>query len=232
MMRIMTVANVVHRHILYTILIITMAGNIFLLIHKRSAWIFYNFYKNDNLDCHLDDEGILPTANNLNFSSTKQIFFQETSCKAGLDSRQACALESAARANPNWDINVFFVGSLTKLFVRSSLYELLSSKRNIHFYRVIIATFNYNTPMETLMPANIMFLNKTFCVEHTADMVRYLSLYKFGGVHMDMDVISVKSLDSLPPNWVVKQSPDHLGAGALGLSKHEIGKTIADKIVR
>lgn len=231
-MRIMTAANVVFRQILYTVLIITMTGNIYLVIHKRSPVIFFNIYKNDNLDCHLKDEGTLPIANDRNFTYAKQIFFQETSCKNGLDSRQACAIESAARTNPNWDINVFFVGSLSKLFVRSSLYELLSSKRNIHLYRVIIATFNYNTPMKPLMAADIMFLNKTFCIEHTADMLRYLSLYKYGGVYMDMDVISVRSFDSLPPNWVVKESSDHLGAGALGLSKNKVGRTVADKIIR
>lgn len=171
-MRIMTAANIVHKQILYTVLIITMTGNIFLVIRKPSPLIFYKLYKNDNIDCHIEDEATLPIANNQNFSSTKQIFFHETSCKSGLDSRQACAIESAARANPNWDINVFFVGSLSKLFARSSLYELLSSKRNVHFYRVIVATFNYNTPMKPLMAADIMFMNKTFCIEHTADMLR------------------------------------------------------------
>lgn len=231
-MRIIIAANAVPRRVLYTVLTITLISNIFLVIHKRSPFIFYNFHKNDYLDCHIEDEDTLPIANNLNFSSAKQIFFQETSCKAGLDSRQACAIESAARANPNWDINVFFIGSLSKLFFRSSLYELLSSKRNVHFYRVIVATFNYNTPMKTLMAADILFVNKTFCIEHTADMLRYLALYKYGGVHMDLDVISVKSFDSLPPNWVVKELSDHLGAGALGLSKNKVGKTVADKIIR
>lgn len=124
-MGIATAPSVVHRQILYTVLMITTTGNIFLLIHKRSPLIFYKPYKNDSLHCHLEDEDTLPIANNLNFSSAKQIFFQETSCKAGLDSRQACAIESAARVNPNWDINVFFIGSLVScsleaLFMNSS----------------------------------------------------------------------------------------------------------------
>lgn len=86
--------------------------------------------------------------------------------------------------------------------------------------------------MKPLMAAEIMFLNKTFCLEHMADMIRYLSLYKYGGVYIDLDVISVRSFDSLPPNWVVKQSSNSLGAGALGLSKNKVGRAIADKIIR
>lgn len=49
---------------------------------------------------------------------------------------------------------------------------------------------------------------------------------------MDMDVISVKSFDSLPPNWVVKETSEYLGAGAVGLSKNKVGRTVADKIIR
>lgn len=231
-MRITTAPSFVHRQILYTVLIISTVGNIFLLIHKRSPVIFLNVYKSNDLECHLEDEDTLAIANDQNFSSTKQIFFQETSCKAGLDSRQACAIESAARINPNWDINVFLVGSMSKLFRRSSLYELLSNKSNIHFYRVIVATFNYNTPMTPLRPADIMFYKNSFCIEHMADMLRYLTLYKYGGVYMDLDIINVRSLDSMPQNWVVKESLGNFGAGALGLSKNKVGKAIADKIIR
>lgn len=220
------------RHIVHVALIFTFTAFVIVLTQDRSTLIFYQSYRAGDLNCHFADEENLPLANDYNFLSRKQIFFHETSCKGGLDSRQACAIESAAKVNPDWDINVFFMGPPSKMFLNSTIYKILSQTNNINFYRVIITTFNDNTPMRRLLPTDIMYTNNKYSLRNLADMLRYLTLYKYGGVYLDLDVISVRSLDAFPPNWVAKQSSGALGVGALGLSIDKAGRTISEKILQ
>lgn len=226
-----TTPKFVHKRILYIFVAITLTANIFLVLQKRSTLIFYRAYR-DDVGCHLQKNYKLPIANNYSFSSPKQIFFQETSCKMGLNSREACAIESAASVNPNWDINVFFMGPASKLFLESTIYKLLNKKNNIHFYRVNIVDFVKNTPIENLLPSEIIEINKHWCLESLAGMIKYLALYKYGGMYLDLDVITVKSFDSLSANWVAMQDSDLLGTVAFALSKNGIGRKISEDIIR
>lgn len=221
----------VHKQLLYIIIVVALTVNIVLILQKQSTLIFYNAYK-DDLECHLKKGYNLPVANNFSFSSPKQIFFHETSCKLGLNSREACAIESAAKNNPNWNINVFFLGSPSDLFLESAVYKLLKKKNNIRFYRVDIIDFVQNTPIENLLPSEIININKKWCLESLASMVRYLALYKYGGIYLDLDVITVKSFDSLPVSWVAKQDSEDYGNAAFALSKNGFGRIVAEKIIQ
>ncbi|XP_026324757.1 alpha-1,4-N-acetylglucosaminyltransferase-like isoform X2 [Hyposmocoma kahamanoa] len=216
-----------HRHIAPGAAIITLAVFVVALIQKRSTLNFYLSYKDDDLDCYFRDEENLPFANDHDFLSRKQIFFHETSCKGGLDSRQACAIESAAKVNRDWDINVFFVGPPSPMFLNSFVYKVLSQTNNINFYRVIISKFKDDTPMRHLMPTD-----KKYNLRNIAEMLRFLTLYKYGGVYLDLDLISVRSLGAFPPNWVAKLSSGTLAAGALGLAKDDVGRTISGQIIQ
>lgn len=213
------------RYITTTAVLIALTVFNVVLIQKRSSPNFYKGYKDGAVGCHYGDEENLPLANYHDFLSQKQIFFQDTSCKGGLDSRQACAVESAAKVNRDWDINVFFVGPPSRMFLNSTLYKALSQTKNINFYRVIITTFSDDTPMRRLSPTEYGLIN-------LADMLRYLTLYKYGGVYFDLDVISVKSLDAFPRNWVAMQCSDALGSGALGLAKDAMGQAISEMIIQ
>lgn len=221
-----------HRRLAHSAVIITLTVLIVVLIQKRSTLNFYQSYRDDDLDCHFGDEGSLPLANDHNFLSRKQIFFHETSCKGGLDSHEACAIESAANVNRDWDINVFFAGTPSRMFLNSTMFKVLSQTNNIHFYRVLISTFNTNSPMRSLEPTDITHTNKKYSLRNFADMLRYSTLYKYGGVYLDLDVISVRSLDSFPPNWVAELSAGVLGAGALGLAKDDVGRAMSGVIIQ
>lgn len=221
----------VHKQVLYVIIVIALTANIFLILQKQPTLIFYRAYR-DDVDCHLIQSYNLPMANNLSFSSPKQIFFHESSCKMGLDSREACAIESAARLNPSWDVNVFFMGPTSDLFLESSIYKILKKKNNIHFYRVDVIEFVKETPIENLLTSEIININKNWCLESLATMIKYLALYKYGGMFLDLDVITVKSFDSLPANWVAKQDSHLYGTSAFALTKHGFGRTVAENIIR
>ncbi|XP_037557593.1 lactosylceramide 4-alpha-galactosyltransferase-like, partial [Dermacentor silvarum] len=76
------------------------------------------------------------------------------------------------------------------------------------------------TPLELWYESDI--LNKSaFPVEHLADALRLAVLYKQGGVYLDIDVIVMRSLDSLPS--CVCQSPvengDMVSNGFLAFSR-------------
>lgn len=41
---------------------------------------------------------------------------------------------------------------------------------------------------------------------HMSDFLRLLPLYKFGGIYFDSDVIILKSVDDLPPNFASNET--------------------------
>lgn len=83
-------------------------------IHKSSHHIIE--YSDDQLHCYnITEEDSLPDiSDNPPNHYKKNIFFLETSCssynkgKLFIKARQACAVESAARLNPNMDVHLLF----------------------------------------------------------------------------------------------------------------------------
>lgn len=57
---------------------------------------------------------------------------------------------------------------------------------------------------------------------------RFLSLYKWGGTYLDMDVIMMKSLKDVEPNYVVEQTQNFIGAGLMNFGHTEIGSEVAE----
>ncbi|XP_022814765.1 lactosylceramide 4-alpha-galactosyltransferase-like [Spodoptera litura] len=186
----------------------------------------------NNLSCHYDDEGdVLPWAEGPNFSPKfNSIFFHETSCRGGLNSRQACSIESAARAHPRRQIYVLFSGPIMKLVYQRSCIAKLRLLPNVHFARVHIEEYAKNTPLDGLVASN-EFKESKWRIEHTSDVLRYLTLYKWGGVYLDTDIMVVKSLTPLGHNWVAKEDNGLVNAAAIAISMDHLGRRLAKTIV-
>lgn len=142
------------------------------------------------------------------------ILFHETSCTRDgvirLTSRQACAIESAgetmenyrssfsevaliaARINPHHEAFVLFasqVGFRNK--TRQPIIDALLSYSNINFNYLNITQYAYKTPLEDWIKTGELF-RSSYVVSHTSDILRYLSLWKFGGTYLDLDTVSLK----------------------------------------
>jgi len=64
-----------------------------------------------------------------------------------------------------------------------------------------------------------------------SDMLRYLTLWKYGGIYLDLDVVVISSLENLT-NFAGAEDWDDVAAGVMGFDTSELGRRIADACVR
>jgi lactosylceramide 4-alpha-galactosyltransferase len=122
------------------------------------------------------------------------IFFIETSCKhkngINLNLRQGCAIESAAKLNPNLKVFVLFV-SPTFINNKSDVIKRLDMYSNVNFRHINFVNYSLKTPLQDFVTSNTIFTSH-WPVSHTSDLLRFLTLWKFGGTYMDLDVVLMK----------------------------------------
>lgn len=173
----------------------------------------------------------LPEFNTLN-STKPPIFFVETncaSCKAGhiiLSARQACAIESAAKMNPNSNIYILFV-SYTTLNTTSEYIQQLFTYPNIYFKYIYLPRLLENTPLEGWYRSKVLHYS-VYARSHTSDLLRYLILWKFGGTYLDLDVIVTTPIEELEPNYAGAEDDEDVDAGIINFER---GFSLAEQAV-
>ncbi|XP_032663639.1 lactosylceramide 4-alpha-galactosyltransferase-like [Odontomachus brunneus] len=166
--------------------------------------------------------------------SGRNIFFHETSCfgQEGftLNARQACAVESAARMNPSMTVYLLFV---SKAEFSNNTQEIIKHLLKYHNIKIrYIQPDNYmkNTPLEAWYAKGA--LKKSYWpYSHMSDILRYLTLWKYGGIYLDLDVVVTTSLEDLT-NFAGAEDWDDVAAGVIGFDMSELGRRIADACVR
>lgn len=113
----------------------------------------------------------------------------------------------------------------------SPIIHALLSYSNVLFRNVNIYTYSIETPANNWIKNDKIFLSK-YIVSHMSDYLRYLTMYKYGGIYFDLDVIIQKNLDVLPPNFSGAESDDLVAVGAIGFQMNGIGHKIAELSVR
>lgn len=150
-----------------------------------------------------------------------QIFFIESSGQFCLTPRQACGIESAARANPKANITLYVQDSPqnsdwpVKHKQNSSgcpiTRILLRQMTNVRVVPTDLLHYLKDTPLWQLYTTG-SFNKSSWKPFHLSDAVRVALLWKMGGLYLDLDCIVLRSLDSLNntvgtvdysiPNWV------------------------------
>lgn len=102
--------------------------------------------------------------------------------------RQSCAIESAARLYPKHDVYVLFASpvgyrSRTALDLPKSI-EVLKKYPNIHLRNNNLWKYAKSTPLEVWLSDGTLS-ETAFWIEHIPDVLRYLTLYNFGGIYLD-----------------------------------------------
>lgn len=167
----------------------------------------------------------------------KSIFFHETSCSEGLvklNARQACAIESAAKTNPTWDVFLLFAspsGFSNNSVGKEPIIAALESYSNIYMRNVNLWSYASETPLNQWIFDEHLFYSK-FINSHASDFLRYLSLYKWGGTYLDLDVILKKNLSEIKPNYAGAESSNFVAAGILNFDHSGIGHEIAEFCLR
>lgn len=181
---------------------------------------------------YLEDEDALPAAEDLNFfPRPNSIFFHETSCRGSLTPRQACIIESAARTNPQKEIYLLFSAPVNELMLTSGNLNQLQLFPNVKLARVHLTKYAESTPLEEMVK-NKPFETSKWWIEHTSDILRSLTLFKWGGIYLDTDMLVVKSLTPLGPNWVAKEDSHLVNSAAIAMSNDTIGRKLADALIK
>lgn len=146
--------------------------------------------------------------------------------------RQACAIESAAKWNDDRDIFVLFTSNVGFRFgLKSPIVHALEKYRNIHLRNLNLETYATDTPMEDWWHTDQLFLSK-YLISHTSDFLRYTSMFRFGGIYLDLDVVVQQSFNTIPPNFAAAESDNFVAVGAIGFEAHGIGHEMATLCAR
>ncbi|XP_032788734.2 lactosylceramide 4-alpha-galactosyltransferase isoform X1 [Daphnia magna] len=152
-----------------------------------------------------------------------EIFFIESSGHSCLTARQACGIESAARANPQAKISVYVQNTPVNPSWPETYQDgqdlsncpitrvLLQKMANVRVVQENLLPHLQDTPLWQLYTTG-SFNKSTWRPFHLSDAVRVALLWKKGGLYLDLDCIVLRSLDSLNntvgtvdysiPNWV------------------------------
>lgn len=148
--------------------------------------------------------------------------------------RQACAIESAAHLNPNWDVFLLFaspVGLSNDTHLQQPIVQALLSYSNIHMRNVNLWKYAKGTPVNDWLNSGALFESK-YLNSHTSDFLRYLSLYKWGGTYLDLDVVVQRPFDTVKPNYAGAESDKFVAAGVLNFDHDGFGHKVAELCLR
>lgn len=146
---------------------------------------------------------------------------------ARLTARQSCAIESAARSNSDWSVFVLFTPATMFSFQNSSHIIPLLVYPNVHLRRINVSTYAIGTPLENFFEKNSLE-NSSYIVEHTSDILRILTLYKYGGTYLDTDVVVMKSLNELPENYLGSEGDGYIANGIINFQAKGYGHAVAE----
>ncbi|XP_037960942.1 lactosylceramide 4-alpha-galactosyltransferase [Teleopsis dalmanni] len=172
----------------------------------------------------------------------RSIFFHETSCRqlakplnthinlVELNARQACAIESAALHNPNLDVFVLFASPTyqTNQTLHHPVIKALLSYPNIFLRNLNMWTYAANTPIHEWFLDGELFKSK-YVISHISDFLRFLTLYRWGGTYLDMDIIMLQTIEDIAPNFSGAESDRFIAAGVINFAPDGFGHDIAAK---
>ncbi|KAG5667424.1 hypothetical protein PVAND_015404 [Polypedilum vanderplanki] len=187
----------------------------------------FNFFQNRSykLESFKVDEEKMLNAN------SKQIFFLETHLEQNRtlsNPRQVCSVEAAARTNPDMEVYLFLATNKSDVVLNhNDFLDVLLSYPNIHIRYINTSEYTNGTKLQNFF--EIHDLSKSpHRIEHTSDILRILTLNKYGGLYMDLDVLSIfpiRMIDKI--NFVCLERSTHFSNAIIKLDKIE-GKKFSD----
>ncbi|XP_029473164.1 alpha-1,4-N-acetylglucosaminyltransferase-like [Rhinatrema bivittatum] len=148
------------------------------------------------------------------------IFFAETTEKLEISSLVACAIESASRTYPNRSIYFFMKGLTEDMTIfKSSFYKaipLLSSIRNVYILPLNFGNVFKDTP---LLPwyQKVITHKERFWAHVSAEACRLALIWKYGGIYMDTNIISMKLIPE--EDFIATETAQDCSSGVFGFQQ-------------
>jgi hypothetical protein len=133
----------------------------------------------------------------------RHIIFIETGCLLdgsvgseylglSLHKRQACVIESAAKMNPEYKVYLLYSCQINgKLEYSSEHVRQIFAYPNVKLWRLDMTKYFLKTPLEKWNFVAAM-ASSAWPKEHSSDVLRLLTLWKYGGTYLDLDVVILK----------------------------------------
>ncbi|XP_078521957.1 alpha-1,4-N-acetylglucosaminyltransferase-like [Lissotriton helveticus] len=149
------------------------------------------------------------------------IFFIETTDRMFPPALVVCSIESAARTYPDRPV-YFLMKGLTKnipITLKSNYTELflLASLKNVHILPLSFEELFKDTPLYSWYHQVDPSLQR-FWIHHVSDACREALLWKYGGIYMDTDVISLKPIQI--EDFLVAESFSLCSSAVLGFRQN------------
>lgn len=147
--------------------------------------------------------------------------------------RQICSIESAARNNPNFDIFLLFSSPRYSIFdsIQKEILRLKLNYKNIFFRNNNIWRYAQNSSVIEFLENGQLF-NSWYLPYHMSDLLRILSIWKYGAIYMDTDIILKKSLEKLGLNFVgTEEFGEELNGALIGLAPNGSGHFLGEMLI-
>lgn len=123
------------------------------------------------------------------------------------------------------------VGFSTNGIIDAPILKALSLYPNVQYRNVDWYNYAVGSSAEEWVKEDIM-LTSIHYLGHLSDFIRILSLYHFGGIHLDLDFVVQKSFKDLPPNFVGAYQHHKIQNAVLGFESKDVGHKILEMILR
>lgn len=173
-----------------------------------------SFYYRKEIDWDKEEQ----TSTFMDLKVPRIIHFVDIVGSGTLNHRQACAVESAVIHNQHYEIYVHL--NLNDSSVEND--PLLTSLKKVYEVNLLDLDAKQvfsDTPAESLMTEDKVTDRNVYQQYLRSDLVNLLTVYRYGGIYLDLDVVVLKSLEGFQ-NFVVLKSETEFGNGVYGFSKH------------
>lgn len=166
----------------------------------------------------------------------KSIFFHVTECNPSglitLTPRQACAIESAAFNNPTVDVFVLFSSpTYVPNNLDSPVIESLLKHRNIFFRNNNLWSYTKDTPAEGWFRGETIF-RSDFLSIHLSEFLRLVTLWRYGGIYINLDVLVLDDLYYFPPNTIGALDNSTVSNAVINIENSEGGHRMVTTILK
>lgn len=156
------------------------------------------------------------------------IFFIETnSSEIELKPRLTCAIERVAKVYPKRPIIVILNQQRSQCVP-----AFLSQLPNVHFRSIEIDHFVQGSAVEALWKSGKV-KSSIWSLSNISNLLRFLVVFKFGGLYLDHDVIALKPMPENETNFICLVRPDRVASAIFQLNKgHPLLKLTLERMVR
>lgn len=99
----------------------------------------------------------------------------------------------------------------------SDTVKVLLRYKNVKFVFVELSGYFRGSPVESLYESGKLEESLYF-TSHLSDVLRYLTLWRYNGIYLDLDMIVQTPLDEIPPNFACAESYQVVNGALLSLS--------------